>query len=80
MLVFTRDVRLKMGRTLRIWLVSEDDGDSTEVVFAVGDGEGQWWREDPAEGLSLPCAAVPRVRRALDILEAEYRSARARNG
>ncbi len=47
------DVPLSDGRTLRVGM--DPDG---ALIFAVGDGVGDGWRERPREGVSLPPGAL----------------------
>ena len=68
--VVYRDVALKDGRTLRVGLLTRD-GRPEELIFAMGRGEGESWREDPAEGLIAPGTALPGVLAALQGLQEE---------
>jgi hypothetical protein len=52
-----RDVELAPGWTCRVGLYLKE-GVPDLLAIAVGDGTGHDWREDPAEGLCLPPAAL----------------------
>jgi len=58
------DVPLEDGRTLRIGIYARDS-QREEVVIASGTGAGREWREDPAEGLTIPHEALPELVRGL---------------
>jgi hypothetical protein len=58
------DVALGDGRTLRVARLRERSG-VERLVLAMGEGEGRGWREDPAEGLTVPLAALAGLVRAL---------------
>jgi len=46
--------------TLRVGLMLDSEGYPSEVVFALGTGQGKTWREDPAlGGLTLPATCLP---------------------
>jgi len=63
--VVTRDVALGGGRTLRVGLVLNPQGRGDALLLAVGTGEGREWRENPAQGLTLPATALPGLVEAL---------------
>ena len=60
----TGDVPTGDGRTLRVALLSEPDGENT-LIMAMGTGQGRAWREDPSEGLVVPAATVVGLLEAL---------------
>jgi len=66
--VVTRDVPLGDGRTLRVGLVLDPQGRGDALLLAVGTGEGRGWREDPAQGLTLPASALQGLTKALGAL------------
>lgn len=65
--VRAHDVPIEDGRTLRV-AVLERDGEPEALIFAVGTGQGASWREDPAEGLSVPATALSGLLEALGAL------------
>ena len=66
----TGDVPLGDGRTLRVALDLRD-GEPDALHLAMGTGEGRDWREDPAEGLTLPATALVALGEALTRLAAD---------
>lgn len=63
------DVPAGGDRVLRVGLYVRGD-EPESLVLAAGTGQGRDWREDPAEGLTLPATALAPLRAALAELAA----------
>jgi hypothetical protein len=70
--VVARDVYLSAvtGETLRVGLLLGHEGQPESLVFALGHGRGEDWREDPAAGgVEIPAHALPALLRTLEYLQ-----------
>ncbi len=65
-----RHVHVPLGgaQVLRVTLRHDGQGRRTWVALARGIGEGEEWRADLSEVLTLPASALPQVRAALEEL------------